>query len=524
MGFPINPTSQHFTSTTNGSLKMIKLLSATNKKRYQPSMKIFNHSSTTRCLRLNSIISRRSSSLSNSCDDDKKKLGLVPITSILNAAFLVSGTTIGGGFLALPTITYPIGFVSSSITLVGVWLFFIFQSFILVEAIQRTREDAIIQNNKNQGLKILSSQQLNPGVSTIAFNAFGKTGQLIVGILLTILIEATLVSQISRAGLMMFDGQNANYKLGCTLSSIFTAMIVFGPKGRGIQFATKMNSMFTIGFLLSIVGIFGFGIQSADWTRLGLLVGLRSNSSIDFNNISSAIPTFLQLLVYGEIVPCVCELLDYKTNAIRLAIIIGSFMTLCLQIGWSGLGISLISSTAASSMQFDVVNDLLQKGGLICLPLMSLAATAILTTILGSYLALMSMFNNIYFKIFKQKESEQTSISNAPLKQRFAVGSMITVPALLIASTSPTMFLRAIDFAGSYPVLLLWGILPPLIVLAQRLRWSTDSVLKKKKNSIDTSGPSYSLISLLLLSMSLVGLSARTDLTFFFNKIFGILL
>jgi hypothetical protein len=53
---------------------------------------------------------------------------------------------------------------------------------------------------------------------------------------------------------MIFNG--SNYKLGCAISSISIAILVFGPKSQGINFASKMNSALTIGFLLSTFGVF----------------------------------------------------------------------------------------------------------------------------------------------------------------------------------------------------------------------------------------------------------------------------
>lgn len=445
----------------------------------------------------------------------------VTMSSILNAALLISGTTIGGGFLALPTVTQPIGFIPSSITLFGVWLYFLFQSFVLVEAIQLTREENLLKEQKaignfeNDGRvdddysdssMVSTTYIANPGVSSVAGNVFGRMGQLIVGLLLTILIEATLVSQISRAGLMTHKD---NYKLGCALSSLSIALLVFGPKHRGVEFASNMNSILTIGFLCSVAGVFGCGIKYANWNCLGMGSLISSSYGIDFGIISNIIPTFLQLLVYGEIVPCVCELLRYKTKPIRLSILLGSFLTLLLQIGWSGLGMSMISSTTSGLVDNnDVVNLLLQQGGIVRLPLLCLSVTAILTTILGSYLALLTMFNNIYASIFSRRNSNGNRIgrgnntnrnikSSRSLKQRFIVGGMISLPALSIASTSPSMFLKAIDFAGSYPVLMLWGILPPIMVLIQRFRLGPDILPLNRKTPM-SSGPSSWLISLII--------------------------
>jgi tyrosine-specific transport protein len=463
------------------------------------------------------MIARSPLSLSSSSQTNESATTNKPsFSTILNSALLISGTTIGGGFLSLPTVTGPIGFVPSSLTLFVVWLYLLLQSFVLVEAIQLTREDGLAKLQEAESListidknKISinneKKQNITPGVASVGRHVFGRVGEVLIGILLTIIIEATLVSQISRAGLTLFNGQS--YKIACAMSSISVALIVFGPKQGGLQFASKMNSILTFGFLLSIFAVFTCGIPSADFRCLGLTSAL---GNIQRSNLSDAIPIFLQLLVYGEIIPSVCELLNYESKAIRTAIVSGSFLTLCLQISWSALGISLLSpSVGADIITNDVLNMLIQKGGALKVPLLSLATTAILTTILGSYVALQSMINNIYSKISNVPTSKMTSASSNSLRQRLVVGSIISIPALLIASTSPTIFLKAIDFAGSYPVLLLWGILPPVTVLTQRLRIYRRTGSTSK---VSSSGSSFWLMFLSIISSVMVGMNAKDDI------------
>ena len=109
--------------------------------------------------------------------------------------------------------------------------------------------------------------------------------------------------------------------------------------------------------------------------------------------------------------------------------------------------------------------------------------------------------------------------------QRVKVGALITVPATMIASTSPSVFLKAIDFAGSYPVLLLWGVIPPMIAIVQRKRESESGSGGggggPKSNDIvtRTSGPSGWLLTLGAISLVAVGINAIQDVTSFASKI-----
>ena len=435
----------------------------------------------------------RSRQLSTAHEDDEIDRKTVTAKDsnlqILNAAFLVAGTTIGGGFLALPSVVAPSGFYPSAVALIGVWGYFLAQSFVLVECINRTKYDS---NDSNP-----------PGVAGAAKSVFGKKGEIAIGILLVILIEATLVSQISRAG-MLFP----NYRLGCVVSAVSIATLVFGPKS-GIIFASKANAALTSLFLLSTLSVFGCGVGIADWSKLGM--------SNNWASVPAALPSFLQLLVYGEIVPTVCQILKYNTRRIKMAIILGSFMTLCLQIGWSGLGLSLVSSAS------DAVEVLLASSGPVRLPLFSLAITAILTTILGSYLALLSTVNDFVQKSRKKDiNHDDGEVSDSSMQKsqgdnspwhRMKVASIITVPASLIACSSPSVFLKAIDFAGSYPVLMLWGVAPPLMALIQRSRDD-----KGTSNFRRTAGPSVWLVVLALLAIGMIGFSAIGDMASFVNK------
>jgi amino acid permease len=353
---------------------------------------------------------------------DNEKSGSAP-RIVLNAALLVAGTTIGGGFLALPTVVAPSGFAPSAVALCLTWLFFLAQSFVLVQALDYVR---------------VSKHVANPGVSVAAKATFGQAGEAIVALLLIVLTAATLVSQISRAGIL-FSSSLVSYPLACSASALLVAAVVFGPS-RGIEFASEANATLTALFLLSSFGVALYGAPIADWSRL---VTTKSWSAVP-----DAIPIFLQLLVYGEILPVVCQLLNYKMKLIRLAIGLGSFLTLLLQISWAALGICLISKPG-----MDPVSALVCTGpSPIRFSLFSLSITAILTTILGSYLAMLSAY----------KDLTNTDITTSG-KSRLKAAALIVLPALAISCASPKMFLKAIDFAGSYPVLLLWGVVPPLM-------------------------------------------------------------
>lgn len=414
------------------------------------------------------------------------------ILQMINAAFLVAGTTIGGGFLALPSVVAPVGFVPAAVGMVGVWCFFLAQSFAMVECINRVKQSG-------------ADKDEYPGITGAARLAFGRKGEIAIGFLLTFLIQAILVAQISRAGMLF-----SRYRLGCLLSAFSIAGTVFGTRS-GVAFASKTNAALTSIFLVSAMLVFGIGIPMADFSRLGGLTG--------FSKIPVAIPALLQVLAYGEIIPSVCQVLDYNSKRIHRAILIGTSMTLSLQLFWSGLGVSLASSASA-------VDTLLSGSGrAIKLPLFTMTISAILTTILGGYLALQSTVNDLLSTARSDTEKSTHSdvavedgvkvAKNIPrptgsLLHRLRFAAIASVPASLVACISPSIFLKAISFSGSYPVIMLWGLFPSLSALFQRRKESKDGNIKPTKRS---AGPTAWLLFLAAISLVVFASSFLKDVS-----------
>lgn len=213
---------------------------------------------------------------------------------ILNAACLIAGTTVGGGFLALPAVVAPSGFFPSASALIGVWAYFWLQSMVVVECLLRTRRQS-------------DETSTSAGIAATARFAFGPIGESFTVALLVLLVEATLVSQLSRAGSLLFRDQ---YRFGVAATALSMAALVFGSKNNKI--IANLNSALTAIFVAMAVSLFASGAPAADWSHLSL--------GSNWNHLPTAIPTFLQLLVYCEILPTICQFLDYNLLHVRWAI------------------------------------------------------------------------------------------------------------------------------------------------------------------------------------------------------------
>ena len=420
-----------------------------------------------------------------------KEVEKISKANIFNAVCLVVGTAIGGGFLALPSAVLPIGFYPSFVALFGIWGYLLALSYTTVESIVKLHEE---KKNKSLSQREATS---STGLLAVSSSVFGRKTNIIVASMMICLLNSILVIQISRVGLLF----PTNYRLATVTAVMSLSALVFGTD-KGISFASKSNSILTILFCLSASALFGTGLQSADWTRLS------ATGSMEWGKIPSAIPVLLYTMVYFEILPTICELLKYKKRPIRIAIFLGSLVIMGLMVGWSALATALIQAGSINSI--DPVAVLLSTPGMVRLPLLSLSVTAILTTMIGGYLALISSCKDILGNKIESIRDEKLS-----RKMRMKLGTLITVPSMLVAASSPTIYLRAIAFSGKYPVLILAGVLPPLIGFLQRV----------KERSLNENRLDASLASILALgsiSVTMLAVNIKNDLASILMKIFNL--
>ena len=111
--------------------------------------------------------------------------------SVLNSAAIVAGTTIGGGFLALPSATAPAGMVPSVLALSASWCFLLCTSYSLVESIF-----AIKSNTKPAGTSKVDDEPVS--VYRVANECFGAGASAVISCLFASLMMSTLVAQLSK--------------------------------------------------------------------------------------------------------------------------------------------------------------------------------------------------------------------------------------------------------------------------------------------------------------------------------------
>lgn len=146
------------------------------------------------------------------------------------AASLVAGTAIGGGFLALPYTTAPLGFLPSAAGLAVCAALLLVQASVLADVII----DASVESGEPASLATVSRQ------------AFGPTGARMVASLFAALMVATLTAQFAKGGeLLSARGGPRRAAAIAAFALCSGAVAAFTPT----RSAAALNGVLTAGFV-----------------------------------------------------------------------------------------------------------------------------------------------------------------------------------------------------------------------------------------------------------------------------------
>lgn len=397
-------------------------------------------------------------------------------SSVVSSAALIAGTTIGGGFLALPSATAPLGAAPSVLGLSVVWLFLLGTSFSMV--------DSIFMLNKNMAAS--DSTVRNLSIFSLVKECFGDAAGTLAGMVFLLLVNVTLVAQLSKIGTIL----NAAFPLlgRGVWTLVFSAMAVLLCTLEANQI-DKTNDALTTTMVLSFVMLV-ICACSCGWSA-ERLIRADFNSLLPFGGGIWAVPIFIQLLIYNEVVPLVSSRLCDKRR-VKQAIALGSLVPLLMCIIWSCVALGIVPYDPASVLTGAVVYDPVQslKKLLSNLPVGNaflalvniLAASAICTTVIGSMLA-----STQYFRDFKFRGNNSGSV--APKSElmhgkagEVLLNSLAIIPSACVAYCgSSDLYFLASQFAGEFPCTFLYGLLPSLCNLKLRLH---DGSIKSAKGKV----------------------------------------
>ncbi|WP_086757190.1 aromatic amino acid transport family protein [Nostoc sp. 106C] len=364
--------------------------------------------------------------------------------SVLGSTALVAGTTVGAGILALPAVTLPSGVVPSTVLLIAVWLYALVSGLLIAEATLNTMRLAG-----------------RPSVGMLAMieNTLGFVGARIAGGTYLFLHYALLVAYTAQGGEILGSAianllgvQNAIPAwMGTTIFTLlFGGIMYFGRD----KFIERLNSVFVAIVLASFVGLLLLAGGQVQTTQFLFQ---------DWSAVSSAVSVMSVALFYHNVVPVVVTQLEGDTRKIRQSIFIGSVIPLIMFLAWNAVILGsvspeIIQNTADGKTIFDPL-QILRSGGAgewLGVLVSIFSEFAIATSFIGFVYGLLDFFQEIFF------------VTQVKFSSRLPLYSIILLPPMSFGVVNPNIFFTALDYAGTFSISVLGGIIPALMTWKQR--------------------------------------------------------
>lgn len=358
---------------------------------------------------------------------------------VLGNVALIAGTTVGAGILALPAVTLPSGVVPSTFLLIAVWLYTVISALLLAEV-------CVNAMGREGGLSV--------GLLKMVEGTLGYMGARIAGAAYLFLHYALLVAYVTEGGNILVSGMSQlwggeNIFPGWVGTMIFTCL--FGGMmylGRE-KFIEKLNSAFVGIVIISFLGLLWLG--SGQVTSVQLLTH-------NWTSLSSAVSVMLVALFFHNVVPVVVTRLEGNIPKIRQSIIIGSLIPLMMFLLWNAVILGSVSADMLSTGDFDPL-QILRSGGAgewLGILLSIFSEFAIATSFIGFVYGLRDFFKDIF------------PLTQQPASSRLPLYSLILLPPMSLGAINPKIFITALDFAGTFSISVLGGIIPALMSWKQR--------------------------------------------------------
>ncbi len=385
-------------------------------------------------------------------------------SSLLGGILLVAGCCIGAGMLGLPVLSAEAGFIPSLFIFFLCWIFMLSTGLLLLEA-----------NLWFGG---------SASIVTIAERTLGTFGKGVSWFVFLFLFYSLMVAYIAASGTLMTD---------------------FGFEVLGISFPPYFGSIFVALFFGILIYL---GIAAVDWFNRLLMLGLVVSYVIlvtmgashvkpellarhDWSAATLVIPVVIVSFGFHNLIPTLTHYFKGSSSTLIKVLTFGSALPLLIYLVWEWLILGLVDmSSFQTALNHGEIATHALKGAVGSSLILQFAQSFAFFAITTSFLSVSLSFVDFL--------SDGLNIKKSTLGKLLLV-TLALVPPLLFAIIYPDVFLVALNYAGGYGAIILFGILPALIVWKGRY-------FQNRLDSIILPGGKASLLFILACSLLIIGL------------------
>lgn len=346
-------------------------------------------------------------------------------SSTLQAALVISGTSIGAGMLVLPTESAAAGFLPSLSMMLVCWLVMLVSGLCLA-----------------QGLLWMDGES---HVSTLSERFLGRGGRALCASLFLFLYFCLLISYI--AGSAPYFGRFASKVLGGGLSPsliwllyglVLTLFIYWGTKP-----FQRLSSVLMMALMASFALMVFVGADEVRFVHL---------ASADWSEWHRSAPVLFGAFGYHNIIPTIVTSLDRDPKRIRRALFAGTLLTLLIYLAWQWVVLGALSAEQLVSVE--------STGIPVISALQQVYQSQFFETVAFAF-SLFAIMTSLLSVAFSMVAFQADALGLAAFgRARFLLCLTSLVPPLIIAAWKPNLFVKAFAYAGGFGESLLNGIIP----------------------------------------------------------------
>lgn len=344
----------------------------------------------------------------------------------LGATLLVAGCCIGAGMLGLPLVAVKTGFFPSCLALFISWLFMALTGLLLAEANRWFPEGAHLL--------------------TLAEKLLGKGGRYLTYALFMFLFYCLIVAYLAGGGVLVNEAVEALFalKLQPFFGPLFLVLCFGLPLIFGAACVDQVNRFLMVALFSAYFFVLLWGVPAMHWEQL---------ERVQFSSMFWLFPTMMVSFGFHNLVPTLRDYLADDVSALRRALVGGSAVALAVYVLWNGLILALFPPGSVVGGEEMVTAALRQAGrtDAILWLVHLFAFFAIVTSLLSVALSFVDFF------------ADGLKVTKGGWNSVMLVG-LVLVPPLVFALNFTHLFLVALNYAGAFGAMALFGLLPVAMV------------------------------------------------------------
>lgn len=343
---------------------------------------------------------------------------------VVGGTFLIAGTTIGVGMLALPIATGEGGFFPSITIYFLCWLFMLCTGLLLLEVCNWMPKDS--------------------NLITMAHRLLGPIGKGVCWVVYLFLFVTVMIAHVAGGGDVLAEitgGAIPSWAAAIIYVIIFSPVVYLGTHS-----VDRLNLVLMSGVVISYLLFIVFSQSHVDLSLL---------SRSDWSKAWLAIPILFTAFTYQVIIPTLMTYMDRNVKKVRMTIILGTTIPLVVYLIWEMLILGIIPLEGlqnANKLGQNAVFPLKQMVGSVLI--FNIGKSFAFFTMTTSYIALALAYLDFL--------ADGLKIKKVGIRKVFLC-LLVFIPPTLISLTYPHIFLKALGYAGGYSCAILFGLFPPLM-------------------------------------------------------------